>query len=76
MTEALARQAGLCPQVFATLGLYMSLGERDRFAGLVGKRYVWFEVEVESGVGMGLDKLVHELLAVRCEVPKPEGVTW
>ena len=54
----------------------MSLGERDRFAGLVGKRYVWFEVEVESGVGMGLDKLVHELLAVRCEVPKPEGVTW
>ena len=73
MTDAFTRQAGLCPQVFATLGLYISLGERDLFAGLVGKRYVLFEAVVEPGVAVGLDWPCHALLGARCGVPKPKG---
>ena len=48
----------------------MSLAERDPFAGLVGRRYVLLEAEVEPGVVVELDKPFHELLAVRCGVPK------
>jgi hypothetical protein len=74
VTDALTRQEGLCPQVFATFGLYMSVVERDPFAGLVGRRYVLFEAEVEPGVAIGLDKPFHELPLKRCGVTTPTDV--